>query len=381
MPLYHCFTPGCRFAAGLKPLLFFCALLSFHPVAAQQNNKIEATGKASSRGASGLQKLPQERGADSRTESQVKQRALSGSSESEEPRPPTAWQGYPVIPELSQGKGVFKQFLIEVEENKKRWAQYRSFLPITLYVYRIRAQDSIFSISAKASISMESIATLNRIEHPGGLPLSRNYILLPNNSGVFLPQDQSQDGREQQPYQSLSAWEQRLRQNRDQLLFHRLVIGQRAYFYYPKSRFGVAERRYFLDNVFRSPIQQRLHITSGFGVRRDPITGKSSFHDGLDIRSPYGAPIYSIANGTVLEFGENRLYGLYVKVRLDNGKEQVALYGHLTAVLVRKGQRVSAGEVIGNSGQSGRSTGPHLHLTIFQSGKAVNPAPLFRKLY
>ncbi len=291
------------------------------------------------------------------------------------------WQAYPVITELKQATGIFKQFLIEVQENKQRWAQGKSLLPIVLYQYQIKQQDSLFTISAKTSISVESIATLNRIEHPRGLPRDKSYILLPNNSGIFLPQDQSQDGLEKQPYQSLSPWEQKLRLNRSKILFHRLVVGKRTYFYYPKSQFSQEERHYFLDNVLRSPVQKKLHITSPFGSRRDPISGKSSYHDGLDIRSPYAAPVYSIANGTVLELGESKLYGLFVKIRLDNGKQQVALYGHLTAVLVSKGDRVNAGEAIGNSGKSGRSQGPHLHLSIFQNGKAIDPEPLFKNLY
>ncbi|MEM9424724.1 MAG: M23 family metallopeptidase, partial [Spirochaetota bacterium] len=157
--------------------------------------------------------------------------------------------------------------------------------------------------------------------------------------------------------------------------------GKRAYFYYPKSPFNVEERRHFLDNTLRSPVQQKLYITSPFGNRRDPITGRKSYHDGLDIRSPYGAPVYSVANGTVLNLGESKLYGLFVKIRLDTDKDYVALYGHLTAVLVHEGQRINAGEVIGNSGQSGRSTGPHLHLTIFHKGKTIDPGPLLRGLY
>ena len=302
---------------------------------------------------------------------------------------PWPWRDYPRIPDLSRPTGIFRQFLFEVQENKKYWAQGQPLLPISLYVYRIKARDNIFSISAKTSVSVESIATLNRIEHPNGLPSKQNYILLPNNSGIFLPQDQSTDGEEREPYQSLSVWEQQLRGNRADILYHRLVVGSRVYFYYPRSQFNLEERRYFLDNVFRSPVQRQFYITSPFGMRRDPITGRPSFHDGIDIRSAYGAPIYSIANGIVLEYGESRLYGLYVKIRLEHGmnhdmahdKSQVALYGHLSAVLVHTGQRVNAGEVIGNSGQSGRITGPHLHLTIFENGKAVNPAPLFKGLY
>ena len=290
-----------------------------------------------------------------------------------------AFRAYPVIDSLDQRKGVFQQFLLEVQENKRRWAQNRALLPITLYLYQVRERDNIFNISARASISPESIATLNRIAHPSNLP--RGYIMLPNHSGIFLPQDQSQNGREQEPHQGLSAWEKQLYENRQALLFHRLVVGDRIYFYYPKNQFNQAERRYFLSQSFRSPVQQKFNITSPFGTRTDPISGRKSFHDGIDIRSPYGAPVYSIANGTVIEVGQSSLYGLFIRLRLDNGKKQQAIYGHLIALLVREGQRVNAGEAIGNSGNSGRSTGPHLHLSIFERDRAIDPARLLRNIY
>ena len=288
---------------------------------------------------------------------------------------------YPVIDSLERAEGVFAQFLREVQQNNRRWAQRRALLPLSLYLYQVRKADTIFTISAKAGLSPESIATLNRIAHPNNLPLPNYYIMLPNNSGIFLPKDESQNGLEQQPHQGLSAWENQLRENRTELLFHRLVVGKRVYFYYPKSRFTTKERRYFLSRSFRSPVQQKFTITSPFGSRSDPISGKQSFHDGIDIRSPYGAPVYSIANATVIEAGQSPLYGLFVRIKLHHRKEQEAIYGHLIAVLVREGQRVSAGEAIGNSGNSGRSTGPHLHLSIFEQGRAVDPAKLLRNVY
>lgn len=301
-------------------------------------------------------------------------------------------RAYPVIRSLDKTDSTFAQLVWEVNENRRRWDKGLPLLPLALYVYMVGARDNIFVISKQSGILLEGIATLNRMIHPGKMP--QGHILLPNHSGIFVPSSPSATAKAEikakprpgakpgaKRNAKLDIWEERLREGRKGLLFHRLVVGGQVYWYYPSSRFRTGERRQFLSQGFRSPVRSKFVITSPFGTRRDPISGRQSFHDGIDIRSPYGAAVYSIADATVIEVGQSLLYGLFVRLRLDNGKQQQAIYGHLTALLVRKGQQVRAGEAIGGSGNSGRSTGPHLHLSIFERGRAVDPARLLRNMY
>ncbi len=111
--------------------------------------------------------------------------------------------------------------------------------------------------------------------------------------------------------------------------------------------------------------------TSPFGWRADPMTGQASFHAGRDIRMAYGQDVHSAAGGTVTFAGERSGYGTTVEV--DHGGGVVTRYAHLSAPAVAVGQQVEPGQVIASSGNSGRSTGPHLHFEVLKNGQPVDP--------
>ena len=112
-------------------------------------------------------------------------------------------------------------------------------------------------------------------------------------------------------------------------------------------------------------------LTSAYGWRTHPITGKQSFHNGVDLANVQGVPIYAAKSGTVTVATYNGVYGYYVQINHGDGFS--SLYGHLTHYIVGVGQYVSAGQVIGYMGSTGWSTGPHLHFTIYYNGNTVNP--------
>ena len=112
-------------------------------------------------------------------------------------------------------------------------------------------------------------------------------------------------------------------------------------------------------------------LTSAYGWRVHPITGKNSFHNGVDLANVTGTPIYSAKAGTVTAAGYNGVYGYYVTINHGDGFS--TLFGHLTNYIVSNGQSVSGGQLIGYMGSTGWSTGPHLHFTIYYNGNTVNP--------
>ncbi len=113
-------------------------------------------------------------------------------------------------------------------------------------------------------------------------------------------------------------------------------------------------------------------ITSDFGWRPSPFGGGKEFHDGYDIAVPYGTPVRATGDGVVVFAGWKGAYGRAVVI--DHGYGFETLYGHNLRIVVREGQRVSRGQVIAYSGDSGRSTGPHVHYSVFVSGTVVDPA-------
>ena len=112
-------------------------------------------------------------------------------------------------------------------------------------------------------------------------------------------------------------------------------------------------------------------ITSNFGWRNDPISGQVKFHSGRDIKMAYGQDVRSAAAGTVTFAGERGGYGMTVEV--DHGGGMVTRYAHLSSQAVTVGQTVESGQVIASSGNSGRSTGPHLHFEVLEHGRPVDP--------
>lgn len=113
-------------------------------------------------------------------------------------------------------------------------------------------------------------------------------------------------------------------------------------------------------------------MSSPFGERVDPISGKKAWHEGMDFAGANGSDVVAVANGIVVFSGRRDGYGLMVEI--SHGENLRTRYGHHQELLVRAGQSVKRGDVIGLMGSSGRSTGPHVHFEVLKSGKPVNPA-------
>ena len=113
-------------------------------------------------------------------------------------------------------------------------------------------------------------------------------------------------------------------------------------------------------------------FSSGFGIRRDPFTGGLEFHKGIDISAPTGTPVVATADGRV-EKAEWNSGGYGNVVVINHGRGIKTLYAHLSKILVREGQKVRRGQIIGLVGSTGKSVAPHLHYEVEVNGEAVNP--------
>lgn len=112
-------------------------------------------------------------------------------------------------------------------------------------------------------------------------------------------------------------------------------------------------------------------ITSRFGLRADPFTGREAMHRGVDLAAPEGTPVRAALGGVVRSAGARGDYGLAVEVVHEDGVS--TLYAHASELLVREGDRVAPGQTIARVGRTGRSTGPHLHLEVRRNNRPVDP--------
>lgn len=147
-----------------------------------------------------------------------------------------------------------------------------------------------------------------------------------------------------------------------------LNIGQRLFI--PGARISDYEYKMAMGTLFVFPSVGRL--TSGFGYRPDPFTGERRFHYAIDVANNVGTPVIASKEGKVIAVMDSKTgYGRSILLRHSNGYQ--TLYAHLSKILVGRGERVVQGEKIALMGNTGRSTGPHLHFAIYRNGIPVNP--------
>lgn len=146
-------------------------------------------------------------------------------------------------------------------------------------------------------------------------------------------------------------------------------------------------REHYLEgipSIWPVPYSSSIYITSGYGPRYSPITGRLTFHPAIDIAGPITTPIIATASGTVVEHwpapngywkGHDTLGGCVV-IQHDNG--YTTEYAHMRKTFVTEGQEISRGDVLGYMGSTGASTGPHVHYEVRQNGALVNPMELMK---
>jgi murein DD-endopeptidase MepM/ murein hydrolase activator NlpD len=118
-----------------------------------------------------------------------------------------------------------------------------------------------------------------------------------------------------------------------------------------------------------------VKVSSSFGDRIHPILKKRMHHNGIDFVVPLGSPVLATADGIVRTAGAKGAYG--IRIEIEHDSEYTSRYAQLSEVLVEPGREVKKGDIIGYSGNSGQSTGPHLHYEVLRNGTPVNPADYF----
>jgi len=275
---------------------------------------------------------------------------------------------YPRIVTLSSDDPLFVQHQAELEDYY-RAARVREpgvLPPLSIFEYRMRKNEDLFSLSARLGLPYDTLATLNGATSTDDFGPGR-VVLIANQAGLFA---------DDPPGSALA----------DMMLSTLLDLGKdpqrlivvrhgrpSPVLFFPGQQFTSIERAYFLGILFEFPIV-RGRITSLYGPRKDPFTGKPEFHTGIDIGAPDGTEVHAARDGVVAETGRNEQLGNYVVVDHPGGYQTV--YGHLSVIGVTMNQRVHAGGVLGAVGHTGRATGPHLHFEVKRKGSLTDPFPL-----
>ena len=277
----------------------------------------------------------------------------------------------PVIGRLDSRDTVFKQYISDIEAGRRLIFSSRQRAvediasALAIYSYTPTENENLFGIAARCSIPYATLASLNRYSHIEDLA-SGKPMLLPTMPGIFIPEAPATD-LEQLIFSARQESAVALSIPRD---------GKTERFYFvPGDDFSPTERVFFLNRDFQFPLKS-FQVSSAYGMRINPVTGKQSMHGGIDLAAPEGTDVYAAKSGTVIELGEDAIYGKYVIIRHDNN--MVSLYGHLSSISTSLNAKVLSSTVIARVGSTGQSTGPHLHFELRQNGQSRDPAKLLR---
>lgn len=244
--------------------------------------------------------------------------------------------------------------------------------PVTFQTYTVKNGDTISGITRKFGLkNISTIIGINEIENVR-LITSGTKLKIPSVDGLIYTVQSGNTLQGLSVKYNVSV-EELLDVN--ELESADLKIGQKLFI--PGARMTSDALLNALGELFKMPIYAKFRYSSMFGPRLDPITGAKSSHTGVDMACPQGTPIYSSSMGTVAFVGYSNIFGNYVIVNHANGYQ--TLYGHMSQILAKKGQKVSNDTKIGLVGSTGYSTGPHLHFTIYKNGRLVDPMTVLKK--
>ncbi len=245
-------------------------------------------------------------------------------------------------------------------------------LELCYYTYRVKKGDIIGFIADSFNVTQDTIISVNNI-HQSRLLQIGQYLKIPSMPGIIYTVRSSGETIDSIAAKYEVSAEKCARVNslqRDS----KLPAG--ATLFVPDAELDWVTRQEINGDLFRKPIHQRYWLSSYYGWRSSPFSGKRSYHSGVDMACPSGTPIYAALAGKVTSVGYNNVYGNYVIITHHSGYK--TLYGHMSAALVSKNRYVDTGTKIGTVGSTGMSTGPHLHFTVYKNGKTVNPSILWR---
>ena len=262
---------------------------------------------------------------------------------------------FPMIQSIAYHDHEIKHLRNEITENMTLNSKKKK-IRLKWRLYKIKKGDQFFQIMAKTMQNPDTISSINRLSSVWDLE-SGDVWWIPNMRGI------AQYGIKKE----LAKKYRVTLENIIRIPFSK-SSGKKFYFIMGIT-FRPEERSYFGLVIFERPVQGV--VSSQYGMRKDPFSKKYRFHKGIDIACKINSKIWAAANGRVIFTGYLLGYGKSIIIEHQNGYQ--SLYGHLNRIIVQKKSLVAKKSLIAYSGNSGRSTGPHLHFEIRRKGKVQKP--------
>ena len=238
-------------------------------------------------------------------------------------------------------------------------------------IYRAKNGDNLWTIAKKNSLDFYTLLSVNRMQKANKISIGQE-VKIPNQRGLLYTVRKG-DTLEDIALDKNVSIRKIIRVNR---IMNPSAVKPGTDLFLPGAEVSHKYSKQLLRDSgippqFAWPCRKTARKSSNFGYRKDPFTKKRAFHSGADFAPGYGASVYASMNGRVTYAGYMGGYGKLVVIKHANGYS--TRYSHMSRILVRKGKYVSQGKLIGKVGNTGRSTGPHLHFEIRKNGKPQNP--------
>ncbi len=233
----------------------------------------------------------------------------------------------------------------------------------TIRDHVIAKGESLSVIADKYNVDLGTIISFNNIRNARKIN-SGTLIKIPDRNGLFYKVTKGD---------SLSSIASKFSISLNDILdinninSHVIKPGQELFI--PGAKINSFELKKALGELFIYPVSGRL--TSPYGLRNDPFTGKRRMHYGIDMANSTGTPVRATLDGKVSMCGYSSVYGKYIIIKHQGGYQ--SLYAHLDKYRVREGETIYQNQIIGDMGNSGRSTGSHLHFSIYYNQKPIDP--------
>ena len=242
-------------------------------------------------------------------------------------------------------------------------------LDLYYIAYTVKKGDIVSKIASEHGLSQDAIISLNKLRSTRSLQIGQ-ILKLPSINGIIYTVKKGETPESIADKYKISLEKVALVNN-----ITDNVVPAGSVLFLPDAKLDWVTLQEINGDLFHKPLHGGYYISSRYGWRDNPFSNARTFHNGIDMATARGTSVYAALDGTVAATGYDVTYGNYVIVSHHSGYQ--TMYGHLNPILTSPGKHVTTGTKIGLVGNTGQSTGPHLHFTVYKYRSTLNPATLW----
>ncbi len=236
-------------------------------------------------------------------------------------------------------------------------------------VYTVQKGDMVGKIADRFGISQDAIISLNRLKNTRTIQIGQ-LLKIPSIDGIIYTVKEGDTPASIADKYRVSLEKVAMANG---ITDNAIPAGSMVFL--PDAKLDWVTIQEINGDLFHKPLHGSYYISSRYGWRANPFVNARTFHNGIDMATAMGTPIYAALEGTVSATGYDVTYGNYVIITHHSGYQ--TLYGHMSKILASKGKRVTTATKIGLVGNTGQSTGPHVHFTVYKNRATINPSTLW----